>query len=61
VVEDASLDLCVHAFTRQALADEIAVHLLFAWDEYAQADPQTLTQKAQELREALRARFRESA
>jgi len=59
VVEDATLDLCVHAPTREELADEIAAHLLFAWDEYAQADPQMLTPKAQELRNALRARFQE--
>jgi hypothetical protein len=59
VVEDATLDLCVHAPTREELGDEIAVHLLLAWDEYALADPQTLTPKAQELRQALRARLRE--
>lgn len=61
VVEDEALDLCVHAHTREELADEIAAHLLLAWDEYAQVDPLTLTPKAQELREALRARFREGA
>lgn len=59
VVENADLDLSVCAYTREDLADEIAAHLLFAWDEYALANPDTLTSKAQELRKALRARFKE--
>jgi hypothetical protein len=59
VVEDAALDLCVHAASREELADEIAAHLLFAWDAYAKADADELTPKAQELRDALRATFTE--
>ncbi len=61
VVEDESLDLNVYAPTREELADEIAAHLLFAWDSYALPEADTLTRKAQELGEALRARFREEA
>ena len=59
VVEDAALDLCVYAASRDELAIEIAAHLLFAWDAYAKADPDELTPEAQELRKALRARFTE--
>ena len=59
VVEDEGLDLNVYAYTREDLADEIVAHLLFAWDEYAKANPAALTLKAQELRAALLARFKE--
>jgi len=61
VVEDTSLDLQAHAFTREDLADEIAAHIHFAWREYGQADPDALTSKAQELRDAIIAKFREGA
>ncbi len=53
VIEDATLDICICAGTREELIDEMASHIFFAWDEYAKADPATLTSKAQELRKAL--------
>lgn len=59
VIEDADLDLSVYAATREELADEIAAHLLFAWDAYAKASSNILTPKARELANALRARFQE--
>jgi hypothetical protein len=61
VVEDPGIDLVAHAFTRDDLADEIAAHVFLIWREYGLARPRDLTPKAQELRKAVLARFRESA
>ncbi len=61
VVDEPSLDLHIYAYSREDLADELAEHLFFAWDAYAQASPDELTSKAEELRQLLLARFQEGA
>lgn len=59
VVSDASLDIHAYAQTREQLADELTGHMFFLWDEYALAEPETLTAGAQALQAALRSRCRE--
>ena len=50
-----------YAQTREQLTDELAAQVFFLWDEYAQAEPDTLTEGAQALRDALLSRCREAA
>lgn len=59
VVEDASLDIHVFAYTREDLITELGRHVFYAWNTYAQATPSELTEAAQRLRETYRRRFRE--
>lgn len=47
------------AYTRDQLADELAQHVFFCWDAYAQVEPDTLTVTAQQLRDAFLDRFKE--
>ena len=61
VVSDASLDIHAYAQTREQLTDELAAQVFFLWDEYAQAEPDTLTEGAQSLRDALLSRCQEAA
>jgi hypothetical protein len=61
VASDEGLDLHAFSSTRNELADEIAHHLVFAWNAYARENPEKLTAKAAELAEALRERFEEIA
>jgi hypothetical protein len=61
VICDESLDIRAYAQTREQLTDELTSQVFFLWDEYAMAEPKTLTTGAQALQTALRARFREEA
>ena len=61
IVEDDELDLHVFDCSRPELLDELQAHILFAWDSYALAPPETLTPAAQELGAAYRRRLRETA
>ncbi len=58
-VEDGEFNLCVGAETREALEEEVRLHLAVMWQEYALEDPEKLTADAQQLRTALRTRMRE--
>jgi hypothetical protein len=61
VVSDPLLNIHAYAQTREQLTDELAAQVFFLWDEYAQAEPDTLTEGAQALRDALLSRCRETA
>jgi hypothetical protein len=60
VVSDASLDIHAYAQTREQLTDELAAQVFFLCDEYAQAEPDTLTEGARALRVALLSRCQEA-
>ena len=57
VASDESLDLHAFADTRDDLAEEIAHHLIFAWNAYAKERAEQLAPKAAQLADSLRERF----
>lgn len=61
VISDDSLDIHAYAQTPEQLTDELTAQVFFLWDEYALAEPQTLTAGAQVLQATLRSRCREEA
>jgi hypothetical protein len=58
IAEDESLDLHTFATTREDLRNEIAWHILFAWDTYVGEKPDRLTQAARRLQQTYSSRFR---
>ena len=61
VLSDEALAIHAYAQTREQLTDELTAQVFYLWDEYALAEPQTLTAGAQALQAALRSRCREEA
>jgi hypothetical protein len=61
VTSDDSLDIHAYAQTREQLTDELTAQVFFLWDEYALAEPHTLTAGAQALQAALQSLWREEA
>jgi hypothetical protein len=51
----------LYSTTRDGLASDFADNLLFAWEEYAKAEPDELTEDAIALRDALRAQIHEES
>ena len=61
VISDDVLAIHAYAQTREQLTDELTAQVFFLWDEYALAEPQTLTAGAQVLQATLHSRCREEA
>jgi len=59
IAEDPDLDLRTFAYTREGLAEEIAAHVFFLWDQYANEQDDRLTDDAKRLAQVVRERFEE--